>query len=361
MEFVSPLFDLYTDYLIINQGQSTATGLSALLEKKVSHDSITRALNEKSYRSKDLWKVVKPFVRTIESKEGVLILDDTVEEKPYTEENEIVCWHRDHCQNRTIKGINQLTALYYSEQTSLPVGYEVIDKTHLVVDGKTGKEKRISLVSKQERFRRLIAQSMENQLLFAYILADSWFSSAENMNFIASKKAHFVFPLKKNRKVALTLEDKGQGNYQPIESLVLEECQVLAVYVQGVDFPLLLTKQVFPTKDDSQAVLYLVTNDSTADSQQIQSIYAKRWKVEEFYKSIKSNTGYARSPTHRVRTHSNHLFLSMLAFVKLEALKISTKTNHFALKSLLTLNALKSAWKKLQLLKANNSLLNHYA
>ena len=43
---------------------------------------------------------------------GVRIFDDTIEEKPYTDENEIVCWHWDHSQNRNIKGINFITALY---------------------------------------------------------------------------------------------------------------------------------------------------------------------------------------------------------------------------------------------------------
>ena len=118
---------------------------------------------------------------------------------------------------------------------------------------------------------------------------------------------------------------------------MLEEQQCLQVCLEAVDFPLQLTKQVFQNKDGSQGLLYLVTNDSTIDAQQIQTIYAKRWKVEEFYKSIKSNTGYANSPTHRVRTQSNHLFLSMLAVVKLEALKIATKLNHFAIKKVFEL------------------------
>lgn len=358
MEFVSPIFDLYTDYLIVNPGQTTATGIEALLEGKIKHDSITRALSEKDYTSRELWLAVKPFVRQVESQDGVLILDDSVEEKPYMEENAIICWHRDHCHNRTVKGINQLTALYYSSQTCLPVGYEIIDKTTVVKDKKTGKDKRISTVSKQERFRRLIRQSITNGLLFEYVLADAWFCSAENMNFIHQQQRQFILPLKTNRKVALSLEDKLEGKYQPIESLTLEENELLSVYVEAVDFPLQLTKQVFLNKDESEGILYLVSNDSTAGAQKIQTIYAKRWKVEEFYKSVKSNTGYAKSPTHRVRTQANHLFLSMLAFVKLEALKLSTKMNHFALKSLLTLNALKTAWKHLQVLKASSSVLN---
>ena len=36
--------DLYTDYLLSSFGQTTATGLSALLDQAVSHDDVTRFL-----------------------------------------------------------------------------------------------------------------------------------------------------------------------------------------------------------------------------------------------------------------------------------------------------------------------------
>jgi hypothetical protein len=38
------LLDLYTDYLISSFGQTTATGLSQLLDGEVSHDQVTRFL-----------------------------------------------------------------------------------------------------------------------------------------------------------------------------------------------------------------------------------------------------------------------------------------------------------------------------
>ena len=55
---------------------------------------------------KDLWKIVKPQLRSIESPEALLIIDDTVEEKPYTDESELICWHFDHTIGRSLKGIN---------------------------------------------------------------------------------------------------------------------------------------------------------------------------------------------------------------------------------------------------------------
>jgi len=47
----------------------------------------------------------------------------------------------------------------------------------------------------------------------------------------------------------------------------------------------------------------------------------------------------------------------MLAFVKLEALRLSTSKNHFALKALLTLNATKLALRELNSLKSQSTLL----
>ena len=361
MEFVSPIFDLYSDYLIVNQGQSTATGLSTLLDNLISHDSITRSLSASTYESKHLWSVVKPFVHQNTSIDAVLCLDDTIEEKAYMDESDLICWHYDHCLKRSTKGINQMTALYYSNGVSLPVAFKLVHKTEWVLNKKNNKLKRISPISKQVLFRELITQSINNKLEFAYILADSWFSAAENFKFIQDLNRHFIMPLKVNRKIATSQENKLNGHYQSIESLELKENQTLQVYVEGVEFPLLLTKQVFQNKDDSEGILYLVTNDLTADEQRIKTFYAKRWKIEEFHKSIKSNTGYANSPAHTVRTQTIHLFLSMLAFVKLESLKISTKKNHFAIKKLLAINALKVAWKNLQILKANNELTNQCA
>jgi hypothetical protein len=98
--------ELYTDYLLSTFGAATATGLSSMVDGDVSHDRITRFLSEREYSSKDLWKQVKATVREIEKEDGVVIFDDTIQEKEWTDENDIMCWHFDHCSGRTVRGIN---------------------------------------------------------------------------------------------------------------------------------------------------------------------------------------------------------------------------------------------------------------
>lgn len=88
------LLDLYSDYLISSFGQTTATRLATLLGGSVSHDKITRFLASQPRTSADLWKVVKPYVRQIQSEdsensedeaqEDALIVDDSIAEKSLT-------------------------------------------------------------------------------------------------------------------------------------------------------------------------------------------------------------------------------------------------------------------------------------
>ena len=347
------LLELYTDYLISSFSYTTATGLSKLTGGEVSHDKITRFLSEKELNSPKLWRLVKPLVREFEDEaSGVLIIDDTIEEKPYTDESELVCWHYDHSKGRNVKGINLLSTLYRVGEVSIPVAFEMVKKTQWVFNKKKDRWQRKSLQTKNELYRRMLEACAKNRIEFRYVLNDVWYASSENMRYVKEElEKEFIMPLKANRKVALSLEHKKRGDYEQVGSLELEPGTVRKVYVEQVEFPLLLVKQVFKNEDGSEGVLYLVSSDPTLDHQRISTIYQRRWKVEEYHESLKSNASLAKSPTKTIRTQSNHVFAAIWAFVKLERMKMATKMNHFALRSRMYLKSVQAAFKELQSLR----------
>jgi hypothetical protein len=343
------LLDLYSDYLIGSFGQTTATGLSALVGGSISHDRIQRFLSSKERTSVDLWGMVKRHVRAMQSDKGVMIVDDSIAEKPYTDENDIICWHYDHSKDRTVKGINFVTALYHSEGVSLPVGFNLIAKTEYYTDKKDGKQKRRSPVGKNEYYRALLKQAVKNQIPFKYVLNDIWFGSAENMNFVKhTLHKDFLMPIKSNRKLALSLADKQQGRYVRVDSLVAEPNALCEVHLEGVGFALLLAKQVFVNEDGSTGIIYLVTSDTTLSYDDMVCIYRKRWNVEPYHKSLKQNASLEKSPTRTVVTQTNHFFAALCSYIKLELLRVATKLNHFALKSKLYMQALQAAFNVLR-------------
>ena len=346
------ILDLYADYLISSGHYRTATGLSDVLEGDVSHDQVTRFLSSGEYGSKELWREVKPLIRQVETDAGVLILDDTIVEKPYTDENEIVCWHFDHTKGRSVKGINLLSAIVRYGEAALPVAFEVVRKEVEFCDPKTGKKKRRSNRTKNEMFRDMIRASVNHRLKYQYVLADSWYASKENMECIRKFQKHFIFAVKDNRSVALSRKEKLEGKFQSISSLHLEAGSGTQVYIKGLDFPVLLVKQVFTNKDGSSGVQFLACSDLSLDFERIVELYKKRWRIEEYHKSIKSNLGVEKSPTRTARTQGNHIFASLYAFAKLEGLSLQRRLNHFALKYKLILKANQMAWAEYHKLAA---------
>jgi hypothetical protein len=345
------LFDFYADYLFTSFGQTTATGLSAMSDGDVSHDQVTRFLSKKDYTSKNLWQKLKKPIREIEDDSGVLIFDDTVQEKPHSKESDLICWHYDHTVNRSVKGINLLNCLYHAKGVSLPVAFELIKKPIRFSDVATRKEKRKSEVTKNELLRSMLLTCRQNQLKWRYALADSWFSSSENMMFIHQRlQKYFILALKSNRLVALNMEDKKQGRFVRIDKMEWSEKPVQG-WVKGLEFPVLLHRQIFTNKDESTGILYLITNDLELTKDNIEMIYKKRWKVEVFHKNIKSNTALAKSPARAIRTQSNHIFMSLYAAAQLEQLSIKRKMTSFALKSRLYIKAIRVAFEELQTLK----------
>ena len=291
-------------------------------------------------------------MREIESEEGVLIIDDSIAEKPSSDENELISWHWDHSQGHAVKGINFITAMYHNQGVSLPVGFELVKKTEHYFDKKTQQMKRRSAVSKNEHAMALAAQAVKNQISFRYVLADVWYASVENMRFVRQKlKKDFVMPLKSNRNVALNKQDHKCGRYVKLEELVLEEHATTRIWLEDLDFPLLLVKQVFTNEDGSTGVLYLVTSDLHLTYSEITAIYQKRWNVEPFHKSLKQNASLTKSPAHTPNTQTYHFFAAPCGYVKLEMLKVSTKLNHFALRQRIYVQALHHAFDELQKLK----------
>ncbi len=349
------LLDLYSDYLITSFSLATATGLSSLVDGNYSHDQITRFLGKERYDQKTYWKTIKPTVRQVERDDGLVLIDDTIEEKPHTDENDIVCYHYDHSQERVVKGINIVNFVYHTvlddeQDISLPVAFELVAKTDVVQDPKTGKYKRKSPVSKNELVReRLKILVQHNRLKFKYVLWDSWFSAKDNMVLVKQKlKKEFVGALKGNRLVALSEPDKLAGQFVAVSDVELKPGQCRLVYLKGLDFPVLLAKQVFTNKDGSTGTLFLISSDTSLTGFEITTIYQTRWNVETFHKSLKQNAALEKSPTKTVRSQSNHIFAAMIAFIKLERLKLAHRTNHFALKSKLYLKAIKAAFAGLQ-------------
>lgn len=347
--------DRYTDYLLATPKAATATGMSTLFDGKISHDKVTRFLSESYFDATVIWTKAKALVRAHESaEEGVLIGDDSILEKAHTDENAMICWHWDHSLKRNVKGVNFLSLLYHCGQLSVPINVHLIEKTEAYLDKKTGATKYRSARTKNEITREMLQTAQSQRVLWRYFLGDSWFSSAETMSFIHDDlKKHYIMAVESSRTVALSATDKANGVFHRVDAIAYpENGSPLRVWLRSVSHEILLLRQVFTNKDGSKGILYLVSNDTTLDASTMATIYKKRWKVEEYHKSLKQHTALAGSPTKTIETQANHIFAALIAYIKLEALKLKSGIGHFGIKASITAIVTKAAFEALRLLSA---------
>jgi hypothetical protein len=137
--------------------------------------------------------------------------------RPWTKANDIVCWHYDHVSQTMQKGILMLN-FHYTDATgiSIPLGYEIITKTQDKWSDEYQKYVKKSCFTKNEIMQDKLQILHHNNLVkYKYILFDKWFASTKNLVFIEEElKKKFVCPIKSNRKIALTLEERNKGKYQ---------------------------------------------------------------------------------------------------------------------------------------------------
>ena len=144
------------------------------------------------------------------------------------------------------------------------------------------------------------------------------------------------------------MEEEKKGQYQNLSALSLKDGEKRIVSLKDCAFSVALITKIFKNEDGSTGTLYLVTNDLESSTDQIYEVYKKRWRIKEYHKSIKQNASLEKSPTKVARSQKNHIFASIVAYCKLEFLKLKTCLNHFALKYKLLLKANQIAFWELK-------------
>ena len=259
------LLDLYTDYLISSFGHDHGHGLSALLGGTLSHDQISRFLTRQRLHLRR-FVATGQTARPPDAKRRRRSHSSMTASKrnPIRDESELICWHWDHTVNRSVKGINLLTCLYYCQEVALPVAFELVKKPDLATDKKTGKPKRAWPKTKNEYLREMLAQCQKNQLPFRYVLNDTWFASAENMVYLKADAQERLCHAAQGEPQGLLVARKTIGG--PLYASLLAD--------SGSRTPLCLagrrglpaaavSSRSLQTKTAVSGFVYLVTSDTT--------------------------------------------------------------------------------------------------
>src|SRR3954453_8956861 len=82
-----------------------------------AHDSFTRLLRRQEPDPGTLWDEAEPLVQ---KNRGVLVLDDSTNDKPYAQKIDLVCYHWSGKHRAVVRGINLITLLWTDGDRKIP-------------------------------------------------------------------------------------------------------------------------------------------------------------------------------------------------------------------------------------------------
>ena len=179
--------ELYKSFLQASSIRYTSNALSEVSPLPLSHDSISRWLNSKSFRPNEVWQEVSKYID--KESASLLIADDTVLAKEYSKKIELVDFQYSGAKHDVIPGISMVNLVHQdiNKNESVPVDYRVYDKK---VDGKT----------KNTHFLDMLSLAKKRGVNPEAVVADTWYSSLKNLKSIRDHGWVWVIPLRKTEK-----------------------------------------------------------------------------------------------------------------------------------------------------------------
>jgi 2C-methyl-D-erythritol 2,4-cyclodiphosphate synthase len=340
-------FELLRNFILISNDYINATTLSLLLDNKISHDRFTRFLNQEELSHKHVWKWSKPFVKKIKDPDGVLIIDDTIIEKPYSSENSLIGYYWSSTKNKTVKGIQMLSLTYLGKYNlHIPIDVRIVEREKKF-DEEKGKECYKIIKNKNELFREMVLGAIQKNLSFSFILGDNWYASSKNMNYIKKKlKKDFIFPLQHDRLVREKGKFYAKWEWTRISDIPFEDNEEKILIIKGVSFPVKAIKIKQKHSDGTESVHYLCCSHLGASKEKIIETYQRRWAIEEYHKSLKQNFNIEKSPQKKKRSQMNFIYVVIASYILMEKLKEQLHLNHYKIKKRFFIESFPKQWLK---------------
>lgn len=308
----------YCQYLLSSQINYTLTHFADHSER-FSHDMINRYLAGDRIPPRLVWENASPYI--IPSEQGYVIFDDTVMDKRYSFNIELVRRQYSGNAHGVIKGIGVVTCVYVNpvlDQFWI-IDYRIYDPDG---DGKT----------KLDHVREMLSLIVHHKRLpFDAVLMDSWYATKDLMLHIEKLGKRYYCPLKSNRLVD---DSNGQNPYQQINALTWTETELQQgkrIKIKG--FPKDHKVKLFRVVSSTRRTDWVVTNDLAQNATTVaQEACDWRWKIEQFHREGKQLTGLEHCQCRLARIVRNHIGCAMLVWIRLKQVAHQTKQTIYQVK-----------------------------
>lgn len=297
----------YIQFLLATPKVYTATEAGRVTPPRPdapAHDAYTRLLHRLEPDPQPLWEETEPLIR---KDDGILVIDDSVLDKPFARHMGLVGYHWSGRHKRVVRGIDLVTLLWTDGDALWPCDYRLVNPAEKL--------------TKNDHFRDLVRVAKQRGFCPRYVVFDSWYSGKENLKAVRDCGWLFLTQVRCNRKV----NPDRTGN-RPIE-----QCDIAAsgtiVHLEG--FGLVKAFRIVTTNGDTE---HWITNNLAMGEETRLALGERAWGIEEYHRGLKQHCGVDKSQVRYTRAVCNHIGCAIRAFVRLEWHRFTTGVSWFAAK-----------------------------
>jgi putative transposase len=307
----------YIDFLIATPKAASAVEAAAVQPagpRAPAHDAFTRLLHRLEPDPDALWQEAKG---QIDLTAGVLVVDDTVLDKPHARHIDLVGRHWSGEHRAVVQGIDLVSLVWTDGDRVIPCDYRVYhDKKR---------------ATKNDHFRAMIDVAHARGFRPLYVLFDGWYASLENLKHLRALGLAWLTRLKCNRKV--NVDRQGE---RPLYRADISAAGTVA-WLTGYGL-VRVFKIVAPDGD----IAYWATSDLEMTDLTRQQMAEYGWAIETYHRGIKQCTEVERCQARSAKAQRNHIGLALRAFLRLEYHLFSTGISWASAKAAIVRDAVRS-------------------
>jgi hypothetical protein len=305
---VRSLVILRTVFELAFSGRNIYTGVHTCPSAPLGKDAVYRFLSLPSHNWRRLLgflaqAVIKGFFQplTNESREDVLILDDTTYDRNHSKEVELLARVHDHTANRYLKGFRMLTLGWSDGASFVPVDHAVLSSTKQKnriqgitkeMDKRTcGARRRQEAITKSTDLIVPMVRRAQGLFISAkYILMDSWFGFPGIIRSLMSS-IDVICMVKNTPKIFYEYEGLSQTVSQIYRKIRKRRgrAKIKASVTVGIGEGKKAKLVFVQRRNRKKGVkwLALLCTDLSLPDEEVARIYGKRWDIEVFFKMAK--------------------------------------------------------------------------
>ncbi len=255
--------------------------------------------------------------------DGILAIDDTLSHKT-GKHMEFVGYYFDHAEGKQTLAHDILTTHLVKGRLSIPLDSWVYLKEEQLVEEK---KKNNEFKDKNQVSREFIQKAHSNGMPFLYVVGDSWFFCRETAELAASLGKVWIFQSKSDRVVLMPqgwvhlsewAKTIPKEKFKPTKVRCKDKEHTYWCFEANLRMRSMRGERVrvvvsYDNPELNGEPNFYCSNKLDMKADKLLNAYARRWKIDSFYRDAKQNLGMEDYEMRKIEGVRRHLAMVLIA------------------------------------------------